>query len=117
MRRITYALATAAIIGALALHTPKARAQDRWGDAHAKVHLVGEAGIASLATLAANNDPVVGFWTATAVGLAREEWKRQHGFSNFTVNRLVLNTAGAALGAYTTHWIIGPGRVVYHLEF
>lgn len=96
MNKLALILATGLLISAGKSHATTG--QDSWGDAHAKIHFIGEALIAQ-SVLEITDNRALAFGSSLAVGLAREEWKRQHGFSHYTANRLILDAAGAYVGS------------------
>lgn len=78
-----------------------------------QVHLGYSAGIGA-ATRTFIRDPWAAFGVAILPGLYREAFNSNSCFSN---EDMVYNIVGAALGVASDHWIIGPGKVVFHTEW
>ncbi len=76
------------------------------------VHLTYSAGI-GVASRAVIADPALAFAAALAPGLVRELWLGDC----FSFQDMAYNAVGAAIGVTTTHWVIGPNRVVFRTEF
>ncbi len=69
------------------------------------LHLVGSATLAAVVTVASES-PVIGFWSAFAVGLTKEliDHRRQSGDAN--MRDLAADAAGAFLGAQAGRWML-----------
>lgn len=89
---------------------------DCWGEEHVSLHLGGEFVLGAAAGLATDNKPAA-FAAAFAVGLAREQWKREHGFANYQPSRLVADAAGAALGVYVGRCVLMQRSITCAVEF
>jgi hypothetical protein len=90
--------------------------QDSWGDHNVSLHFAGEAALGSIAG-AVIEDKRIAFAAAFAVGLAREQWKREHGYSNYTPNRLIADGVGAALGVYVGSCVLTGRAITCHMQF
>lgn len=63
-------------------------------------------------------DPLVALGLAVAPGVLKELYDGQHPEAHcMSAHDLLYDVVGAAIGVYTTHWIIGPGRIQYRTEF
>lgn len=82
--------------------------QDNWGDAHAKFHWLGAVASGAIASHYIES-PALAYGTALLPLLAREEWKRKHGFSHFQPSRNAAHLLGAGIGLYSE-------RCVYRLQ-
>lgn len=98
-----------AAMGVMAL-SGSAHAADAWGQENVKYHLVGEAAIAGIVT-AATDSRLAGIGAALAVGMAREEWKRRHGFDSYSSSRIAADVAGALIGAQLGHCAVNMRTV------
>lgn len=56
------------------------------------------------------------FGLALIPGIAKEAYDTT-GKGCTSINDMAWNAIGAAVGVYSTNWIIGPKRVVYRMEF
>lgn len=56
------------------------------------------------------------FGLALIPGVAKEVYDAT-GKGCTSINDMAWNAIGAAVGVYSTNWIIGPKRVVYRMEF
>lgn len=73
--------------------------QDNWGDAHAKFHWLMAVGSGAVASHFID-DPLLAYGASLLPLIAREEWKRAHGFSHYQPSRNVAHLLGAGIGLY-----------------
>lgn len=108
--------AACGLMAALCLPAFAGGSGDRWGDSHVKLHVIGEAAIAAAVT-AATDSRTAGFGAAMAVGITREEWKRQRGFAHYAPSRIAADLVGAAMGAQLGHCLVSGGGVACAWNF
>ena len=77
-----------------------------------QVHALYSAGIGAVSR-AVVSDPYMAFTLALAPGLYREMYRG----SCFSWQDMAYNAIGAAIGVSTTHWVIGPNKVIFRVEF
>ncbi len=103
----------------LALWSGSVLAQSSSGEDKA-LHFAGSATLAVVIT-AASEDPVIGFWSAVAVGLAKELVDRRRAGGDASGRDLAADVAGAFLGAQAGRWLITrrgeTTAFVYALQF
>jgi len=106
-----------ALIVALAMSASASAVEgDQWGDKHNGYHFAGEVLVGAVAGSVIDNK-----WAAFAVamvpGIVREEWKRERGYSSYSVPRLFWDALGAYVGVEVGHVLIAPNRVVFNTSF
>jgi len=113
MRKTLAALALA-LLAALPSHALNRSCHGdslRWaGDKRAHLEYSVAIGAASRAVI---SDPWAAFGVSLLPGLYREAYRGEC----FSWQDMAYNALGSAVGVATEHWIIGPDRVVFHVEF
>lgn len=93
---------------------------DSWTGPDKEKHLLGSAAVAFVVTHATDN-PTTGFWSAVAVGGAKEVYDHYHRGGDASARDLVWDVAGAYLGAQAGGWTIkrsgGTTTVAYAWRF
>ena len=87
---------------ALWAHTAHAEA---WSGEDKEIHFIGSATVAVVIT-AATESPWTGFWSAVAVGVAKELVDQRRPDGKASGRDLVADVAGAYLGSQAGRWII-----------
>lgn len=104
------------IVGFLLAFSSYCMAQDRWGDAHNKIHFVGNIGTGLIAGALIEDKPTA-FAVALIPAVIREEYKRSRGFDHYAQPRIVVSLVGAGIGVYSSHWIIEENFIGYQWKY
>jgi len=111
-------LTTIATTLALFLATPTFACKDSLAFTKDKQqHAVGSA-LLGAGSRSLIKDPWEAFGAAMIPGVLKEVYDLQNPQSHCaSLYDLLYDAVGAGIGVYTTNWIIGPGVIIYHVEW